>query len=318
MVKNTKSDRSTSISYQSYVEKYLIFIIGLPIIFWACAFPLIKISLEDLSPANLAIIRLFFASLIFMMILIWKKDRFSPFQKKDTLRLFLLGFIGISVYHLTVNYGEQFISAGATSLIIATIPIFVVILAFFFLSEKINRRLISGVILALCGVVVISLWGNPNATIEIGYVIGALAVVVSAFVGAYYTIAGKKLLKRYNPLSLTVYAFLLGNLGLIPFISPSFFDQVSHMSTVTWGAVIFLACFPTVISYTLWYIALDVKQASELSAFLYAIPVIATFLSMIFLKEEITVFYVFGGFLVICGLYIVNKQRKKHLKLVKD
>jgi len=300
------------------VEKYLVFVVGFPVFFWACAFPLIKISLEELTPVNLAILRLFLASIIFLGIVIWQKKRFSQFQKQDTIRLFLLGFIGISVYHLALNYGEQFISAGAASLIIATIPIFVVVLAFVFLSEHISWRIILGIAMALVGVILISLWGNPDASIEIGYILGALAVVLASFVGAAYTIAGKKLLKHYNPLSLTAYAFLLGNLGLIPFLSPSFFEQVLQMSLVTWGAVIFLACFPTVISYTLWYMALEVKQASELSVFLYATPVISTLLSTVFINEQITVFYVFGGFLVILGVYIVNRQRRKHIRLVKD
>ena len=309
---------SSTSSSKSLVEKYLFFVVGLPVFFWACAFPLIKISLEELTPVNLAILRLFLASVIFLTIVLWQKKRFSRFQKKDTIRLFLLGFIGISAYHLALNYGEQFISAGAASLIIATIPIFVVVLAFIFLSERISWRMMLGIAMALGGVILISLWGNPDASIEIGYILGALAVVLASFVGAAYTIAGKKLLKRYNPLSLTAYAFLLGNLGLIPFLTPSFFDQVLQMSLVTWGAVVFLACFPTVISYTLWYMALEVKQASELSVFLYVTPVISTLLSTVFINEQITMFYVFGGILVILGLYIVNRQRRKHISIVKD
>ena len=265
----------------------------------------------------MTILRLFIASLIFLCLVLIQRKRFSPFHKKDILPLFLLGFIGISIYHLSLNYGEQYISAGAASLIIATIPIFVVVFAKFFLSEHIDMKMIFGIIIALAGVVIISLWGNPDARIEIDYISGALAVVLSAFVGAVYTIAGKKMMNRYNPLSLTAYAFLVGNLGLIPFISPSFFGEVMHLSLVTWAAVLFLAIFPTVIAYTLWYSALEVKQASELSVFLYATPVLSTLLGAIFLQEKITVFFVLGGVFVIAGLYEVNKQRKKQRKHIK-
>jgi drug/metabolite transporter (DMT)-like permease len=278
---------------------------------------LIIVSLRQLSPVNLTILRLFIASLIFLCLVLIQRKRFSPFHKKDILPLFLLGFIGISIYHLSLNYGEQYISAGAASLIIATIPIFVVVFAKFFLSEHIDMKMIFGIIIALAGVVIISLWGNPDARIEIDYISGALAVVLSAFVGAVYTIAGKKMMNRYNPLSLTAYAFLVGNLGLIPFISPSFFGEVMHLSLVTWAAVLFLAIFPTVIAYTLWYSALEVKQASELSVFLYATPVLSTLLGAIFLQEKITVFFVLGGVFVIAGLYEVNKQRKKQRKHIK-
>ncbi len=287
-------------------------------VFWACAFPLIIVGLRELSPVNLAILRLFIASVIFLCLVVFQRKRFSPFQKKDTVTLFLLGFVGISVYHLGLNYGEQFVSAGAASLIIATIPIFVVVLAKIFLSEIIDKRILLGIIIALAGVIVISLWGNPGASIEIEYLSGALAVVVAAFVGAVYTIFGKKMLIRYNPLSLTAYAFLIGNLGLIPFLSPSFFEEVVNLSLITWAAVLFLAFFPTVIAYSLWYAALEVKQASEVSVYLYATPVISTLLGVIFLQEQITMFYVLGGFFVLVGLYIVNKQRKNQRKLVRE
>jgi drug/metabolite transporter (DMT)-like permease len=278
---------------------------------------LIIVSLRQLSPVNLTILRLFIASLIFLCLVLIQRKSFSPFHKKDIFPLFLLGFIGISIYHLSLNYGEQYISAGAASLIIATIPIFVVVFAKFFLSEHIDMKMILGIIIALAGVVIISLWGNPDARIEIDYISGALAVVLSAFVGAVYTISGKKMMNRYNPLSLTAYAFLVGNLGLIPFISHSFFEEVMQLSIVTWAAVLFLAIFPTVIAYTLWYAALEVKQASELSVFLYATPVLSTLLGAFFLQEKITIFFLVGGVFVIVGLYEVNKQRKKQRKHIK-
>jgi len=300
------------------IERYFYLVIGLPILFWATAFPLIIVGLRELSPVNLAILRLTIASVIFLCLVLFQRKRFSPFHKKDAITLFLLGFIGISVYHLSLNYGEQFVSAGAASLIIATIPIFVVVLARLFLSEVLDKRILLGIIIALVGVVVISLWGNPDARIEIDYVSGALAVVLASFVGAVYTIAGKKLLVRYNPLSLTAYAFLIGNLGLIPFLSPSFIDEVLNLSIVTWASVLFLAVFPTVIAYSLWYAALEIKQASEVSVYLYATPVLSTLLGTIFLGEQITIFYVLGGAFVLFGLYLVNKQRRKHRKLVRE
>lgn len=311
------STNSSTVS-SSFVEKYFFIVVGLPVVFWACAFPLIIVSLRQLSPVNLAILRLFIASVIFLCLVLFQRKRFSPFHKKDILPLFLLGFVGVSMYHLSLNYGEQFISAGAASLIIATIPIFVVVLAKIFLSEHIDKKIVLGIVIALAGVVIISLLGNPDARIEIDYLSGALAVVLAAFVGAVYTIAGKKMMNNYNPLSLTAYSFLIGNLGLIPFLSGSFFEEVMQLSLVTWAAVLFLAFFPTVIAYSLWYTALEVKQASEISVFLYATPVVSTFLGAVFLLEQITIFYVLGGFFVLVGLYVVNKQRRKQRKLIRE
>ncbi len=293
----------------SLTKKYFYVIILLPIVFWAFAFPFIKIGLRELSPINLTILRLFSTCGVFLIFLCVYPKKFSSIQKKDFVPLFLLGFFGLVVYHLGLNYGEQYISPSVASLIIATIPIFTVIFAMLFLKEKITKKIVIGVPLSLSGVVIISLTGASNNPLEVSYLTAALAVLIAAFVGAGYTIAGKKLLQRYSALSLTVYAFLFGSLGLLPFLSPSLINEVTSLSWTGWGAVLFLALFPTVIGYVLWYVALEVKTASEISVFLYFIPVLSTIISYFLFQEPITWLFVLGGALVIGGLLIVNMQK---------
>jgi drug/metabolite transporter (DMT)-like permease len=296
--------------YVSLVKKYFLLIIGITIVFWAFAFPFIKIGLQELSPVNLTIMRLWIACIVFLLLLVTRYQKFSKLQKKDVPRIFLLGFLGVIVYHLGLNYGEQYISASAASLIIATIPVFVVILAAIFLKEKITLKIVLGVILSLLGVIIISIAGKPDASLEITYLSGAIAVLIGALVGAGYTIVGKKMLQRYSGTSLTVYAFLLGSLGLIPFVSTSLVEEVIALSITGWTTIIFLGVCPTVIAYILWYVALEIKNASELSVYLYFIPILSTIISYILFKELITWLFIFGGALVIIGLYIVNKQNK--------
>ena len=295
----------------TFAKKYFFIIIGMPIVFWALAFPFIKIGLEELSPVNLTIMRLLVVCIVFLILLIVKPNKFSKIQKKDIIPIFLVGFLGIIIYHFGLNYGEQYISASAASVIIATIPIFVVILAAIFLKEKITLKIVLGVLLSLVGVVVISTVGRSDTLLEVKYISGALAVILAAALGAGYTVAGKKMLQRYSALSLTVYVCLLGSLGLIPFISSSLFEEVAAMSLTGWSVVIFLGVFPTVIGYVLWYVALEIKSASEISVYLYFVPVLSTIISYILFRDEITWLFVFGGALVILGLHVVNKQSSK-------
>ena len=297
----------------SFTKKYFYFIILLPIIFWAFAFPFIKIGLEELSPVNLTILRLFVTCGVFLFLLLIIPKKFTPLKKKDIVPLFLLGFLGVVVYHLGLNYGEVHISASAASLIIASIPIFTVIFATFLLNEKVTKKIAVGVPLSLAGVVVISLTGTTGDPFDVSYLSAAMAVLVSAFVGAGYTIAGKKLLQRYSALSLTVYAFLFGGLGLLPFLSSSLVAEVTSLSLRGWGAVLFLALLPTVVGYILWYVALEVKTASEISVFLYFIPVLSTIISAVLFQEQITLLFLIGGALVIGGLSIVNMAKSKRI-----
>jgi len=106
-----------------YGLKFIILII-LPIIFWSCAFPFIKMLLEELTFINLTIMRFVVVCLSLLIVIPLQRKRINPLKKKDIIPIFLLGFFGIIGYHLGLNYGEQFVSAGAASLIIATIPVF--------------------------------------------------------------------------------------------------------------------------------------------------------------------------------------------------
>jgi len=294
---------------KSFAKKYFYLILLLPIIFWAFAFPFIKIGLEELSPVNLTILRLFITCGVFLIFLLIFPKKFTPIQKKDIIPLFLLGFFGLVVYHLGLNYGEMYITPSVASLIIATIPVFTVIFATLLLKEKITKKIAIGVPLSLSGVVIISLTGASGNPFEVSYLSAALAVLISAFVGAGYTIAGKKLLQRYSALSLTVYAFLFGCLGLLPFLSSSLITEATSLSWTGWGAVLFLALLPTVVGYILWYVALEIKTASEISVFLYFIPVLSTIISYFLFNEQITWLFILGGILVIGGLIIVNMQK---------
>ena len=177
-----------------------------------------------------------------------------------------------------------------------------------FLKEKITLRILIGIALALIGVLIISIFGRPSYSLEITYIFGAITVLIAALVGAGYTVAGKKMLSRYSPLSLTVYAFLFGSLGLIPFISITLFEEVAVLSIRGWLILLFLGICPTVIAYILWYVALEIKSASKLGSYLFFIPVLSTIISVILLNERITWLFVIGGALVILGLHIVNKR----------
>ncbi len=287
----------------------------LAVFVWALAFPFIQIGLKKLSFINLTIMRFFIVCITFLVLIALKKSWFSKIQKKDIPSIFLLGFFGVMVYHFGLNYGEQYMSAGAASLIIATIPVFILVLAVFLLKEKITFLKVFGIILALFGVVIISIWGKTEETMQIERLYAAIAVLIAAVVGAFYTIAGKKLLVRYNGLSLTAYAILLGSISLIPLsiFNTSLIYEVLNMQAITWFAVIFLGVFSTVIGYAIWYIALEIKTASEISIYLYVIPVISTIASYFLFKDEITIFFILGGMFVIIGLVFVNMKQKNSI-----
>ncbi|MDH7518038.1 MAG: EamA family transporter, partial [Candidatus Thermoplasmatota archaeon] len=90
----------------------------------------------------------------------------------------------------------------------------------------------------------------------------------------------------------------------------SFLNQVANLSFNVLGAVLFLGICSTVFGYTIWYIVLEHKTASEVGVYLYAIPILSTLFSYFLLDEMITFLFIIGSFFIIFGLVLVNYKKE--------
>lgn len=125
------------------------------LVLWASAFAGIRAGLEGYGPAHLALLRFLVASST--LVVYAALARVRPPRRADLGRIALLGFLGITVYHVALNYGELTVSAGAASLLIASGPIFTALLAVFFLGERLTPLGWAGIGLGFAGVALIAL-----------------------------------------------------------------------------------------------------------------------------------------------------------------
>src|SRR5680860_170710 len=109
------------------IDFRIIMAIGITLIFWASAFAGIRAGLKAYSPGNLVLFRFLTASLVLLVYAI--VTRMPLPERKDLPAIFFLGFLGITVYHLALTFGELKVTAGSASLLIASAPIFTAILA---------------------------------------------------------------------------------------------------------------------------------------------------------------------------------------------
>lgn len=273
---------------------------------WGWAFMNIKIALNELDPFTLTILRFIVADVLFVPYIIYRKD--MHLRRGDIPYVFILGFGGVAVYHLCLNFGEVFIPSGVASLIIATAPVYIFLSSIFLLGERLLKTRVIGTILALTGVVFIIVSGDTSY--KVGNYIGALAVLISALSATFYTIYGKNMfaLNRYPPSILTAYSITLGTVPLFFLLTPDRIGQVVAISMETWASVLFLGIFSTFIAYQGWYYALNKLDASRAAVFLQAIPVVAVTSGVVFLDEPINSFFAIGAAMVIAGVYAVNRR----------
>jgi drug/metabolite transporter (DMT)-like permease len=150
------------------------------VVFWASAFPAIKIGLEGLEPAHLTLARHLVASLTFVPFLLAFRARRWP-AWRDAPAFLGLGVVGISTYHLALNFGEVHVSAGASSLIIATAPALTALVAWWLTGDRLPALGWWGTAVALGGVALIVLGDGAVGRIHPAAGLVLLSAVATAF-----------------------------------------------------------------------------------------------------------------------------------------
>jgi len=285
------------------------------LLLWASAFAGIRAGMritpggspgaDGYGPGELALLRFSMASAALALYGLATRMRLPA--RSDLPGIGLAGLLGISIYHVALNFGEVSVQAGAASLLISAAPVFTALLSALFLHERLTRLGWCGILLAFAGVALIALSGGGG----LHFTPGALLILLAAVAAAAFNILSKKGLRRHAALEFTSYAIWAGTLPLLVFL-PGLIRQCRGAAPQATFAVVYLGIFPAAIAYVLWNYALSRMPASLLSSFLYLSPVIASFIAWLWLGEIPALLTILGGAVAILGVVLV--QTKGSLK----
>ncbi|HID16950.1 TPA: hypothetical protein EYP26_01500, partial [Candidatus Bathyarchaeota archaeon] len=270
--------------------------------FWGLAFVAIKVGLNYLSPIALTFLRFSIASLMFALYFLLRRI-LIPLSLLP--KVALLGLVGFTIYHLSLNLGEVEVAAGVASLVIACTPTFIALLSRFLLKERVTALKAIGIASAFLGLAVIL---APNLKVS-GSPFHVLAILPAPISAALYTVLGKLYLRRCEPAVLTGYAQLLGLLLLTPVITRSTLLEVAALPLEGWIPLLFLGACSTALGYTIWYKLLKVAETSIVGSYIYLVSLIAVLSGHAILNEPLTPNLVAGGGLVVAGVYLVHRNR---------
>ena len=278
--------------------------LALLVVFWASAFPSIKLALDGLGPAHLTLSRHLVASLAFVPLLLLFRGRPWP-ARSDAVGFVGLGLVGITTYHLALNFGEVHVSAGATSLIIATAPALTALVAWWLTGDRLPALGWWGTAVALGGVTLIVLGDGTLGRIHPA----AGLVLLSAAATAVFAVLQRRFLTRYRPLEVTAYVTWGGTLPMLVFL-PGLPTALTEAGTGPLLATLHLGIVPSAIAYTLFAIALRRAPAPIVTSFLYLVPVVALLLSWWWLGEVPSGLTLLGGAVAVLGLLLVQRSRR--------
>jgi len=276
----------------------------LTVVCWASAFPAIRIAVLGFGPLEVAFLRAVAGSLVLGGIALAKRTALPAWR--DLPWIAGLGVVGIAVYTAALSLGEIHTPSGTASFLIASAPIWMVLVGRVSGSERITRWGVAGLGVSFAGVLLISLGRGGGLRID-GY---ALIILGAAVLQALYSMAQRPLLTRYSGLQVVTYGVIFAALCFVPWAGPSL-AQFARAGNGPRFCVLFLGVVPTAVGYWTWADANRHLPVSVAGSFLYLIPPVALLLGWAALGEAPTLLSLGGGALVVGGVAMVQKLGRR-------
>ncbi len=272
---------------------------------WSVSFINIKVAVAVVPPMTLGMLRFIIASAILIVIVLYQKIDLR-LEKKDIPAVFMAGALGITLYFFFENNGIKYTSASASSLIIATIPVFGVIADAIIYKIKMTKKVFLSIISSLVGVSMI-VGFNIEELVASGYAKGYLMMFGAVGAWILYMIVTKPLFDRYTQMKLLFYQSVIGTICFVPFAIMENFNY-DLLTTNIMIHITILGVFASVIGFYTYLIALDVLGMSVSSIFLNLLPLLTVIFSMFYLKETMTLLQVAGGGLILLSVFLINSS----------
>ncbi len=277
----------------------------LAVIFWGFSFVATKIALESIPVFTLIFIRFFLSSFFFGLLIL--KNGFPRFSSEGGRLVFLTAIFEPVLYFIFETKGLQYTSAPKASLIIATIPLLVLVLASFVLKERSKRASFFGILISLFGIWFLITGARDFSWGFQGSLIGDLLIFGAVFSAAIYIICARHLGKKYSSLEITTMQTLYGTIFFaVPFAWEFPEVQWSLMSGRSMAALVYLTIFATIAAYLLYNHALTKIPAAKAAIFINGIPLVTIAGAWFLLEETLTPVQAGGGFLVLAAIFITS------------
>jgi drug/metabolite transporter (DMT)-like permease len=279
----------------------LTLVIASVILCWAYSPIGVHMGLLSYGPGQLALLRFLIAS-VFMAGVALVMGIGRP-RLWDLPWLLVLSFFGVFLHHTSLNYGQQFVTAGASSVLAQSAPLFSVLIAFFCLKERVSLWRWSCVLLGLLGVLVV-IWGDHG----VGNIDprGLLLLLAAVSWSLYFAIQ-KHYAHRYSPLTMACYMVWGGTLMLCVNL-PGLSSAVVQAPLPENLAVLVLGIFPSALAYLAWGYVLKHVEVSRASVAMYLIPPVAMMMAATLLGEHITLQVVLGGVIVLASVAAISLE----------
>ena len=286
-------------------RRFVVLAFCLLVLFWGSAFSVVKFGLDFSPPVLFAGLRILVGGLAMVMAaLLWGG---SPNLRRDWPVFLVLVLFNAVLFVGLQTYAILYLPSGSAAVLVYLQPILVGLLAWLILGEPLSAAKLAGLLLGFFGIVAVSIGsftGVENAISPVGVIFGA----ASALSWALGTVYFKKYEARIPTLWAVTVTFLVGGmiltaLGLL--VEP--WREISWTGEFV-ASLLYSGLVGISLAWMIWFALVRAGEASRVAAYIFAVPLTAVLIGVVFLDEPLSYALLIGVALVVSGIYLVNRE----------
>lgn len=273
---------------------------------WGLAPVATRAAVAHLSPLPLLLVRLAAASLV---LLPWAVPVFRRLRPRSAGRLVAAGVLGLVGYNLPVTAGLRWLPAATAGLLLATEPVWVMLLGRLFLGERGGVRPWLGSAAALAGVAVLTGPGAVSGAGGYRALAGSGLVLAGTLSFGAYTIVARPLSREFGAVPATAASTVVGSVPYLAAAGALPGAGLTRLGPAVWAELAFLALGSTAAGLLLWNVAVLAGGSTRVSLLLYLEPAVSVLGAAVFLGEHVTPAMTGGGLLILAGVAVASTGR---------
>lgn len=280
---------------------------------WSGNFIVARAVKNDIPPVTLAFFRWLTASAIMLPFAVKQMLKEWPLIKTNWPLLFFAALTGVCLFNTFVYMAGHYSTAINLALVGTTSsPVISIILAYFFLKEKLNLLKVLGLLICIVGIALLVSKGNLSNLWHLQFGKGDVWVLLGAFSFAVYNIITRKKPAALSNTSYLAVIFWIGTLLLFP----AYLWEHAVTTPVVWNTqnllmIFYLGAGASVFSFLCWNAAIHKLGAGRTALFGNLIPIFSTLEAAVLLHEQVAPYHFISFIVIISGLLIANLKAKQ-------
>ncbi|MDB5256292.1 MAG: transrane permease [Chitinophagaceae bacterium] len=266
---------------------------------------------SEIQPYSIVLTRIVISAAFFFILdyFLHPKEKYSlPFR--DMVRLAICGIMGVALNQLTLYKGLSITTPINAALIVATIPIFVLMLSAIFLRTIPTWKQSLGVMISASGAYYLIIYTGGG--MEIKNLTGDILILLNCISYAIYMVLVKPLLEKYPPLFLTKWMFAIAAIVVFPF---TYQDTVQtdwfNVSAEGWLAYLYIIFFATLFNYYFTTASLQWLSPITTGAYGYLQPFLATLFAVSLGIDILSPEKIIAGIVIFFGILLTSRLFNK-------